>query len=336
MASPVGAFVPDSSALAGAVVAAGTVTSPSGAAVPGVTVDLYAWPSDAVLSAIKPGGLVPTTLLATATTSPIGTYTLRVPAARLKAAAVDSDYANLEIGSPAGIWFFPYQTGSPPARSSAPVTVNLGRKPPWPCGYDPQGNPYFLSRFTLLRHRAPAYAVVGQGYVVRQKQTAGDYVRFKYTQGASHAQASALGVGLSGYGLSAGYGGDGTDTSTATRSQGFAKAYGNAWFRTEFSTGQFRAECYGPPFVHVPVAHQHSPCPHKYQDSYVHKCLWLTHSTGWFGGTNTVYPGVPRALWQATARHTKKTATLPAIVGPLSGGLRGSALERRWVSRELT
>jgi len=155
--------------------------------VPGVTVDLYAWPSDAVLSAMKPGGVVPTTLLATATTSTAGTYTLRVPAARPKAAAVDSGYANLEIGSAAGIWFFPYQTGSLPARPSAPVTVNLGRKPPWICGYDPQGNPYFLSRFTLLRHRAPAYAVVGQGYIVRQKHTAGDYVRFKYTQGASHA-----------------------------------------------------------------------------------------------------------------------------------------------------
>lgn len=159
----VGAFPSHGSALAGAVVAAGTVTSPSGAAVPGVTVDLYAWPSDTVLSAMKPGGVVPTKLLATATTSPAGTYTLRVPAARLKAAAVDSGYANLEIGSPAGIWFFPYQTGQLPTRASAPVTVNLGRKPPWPCGYDAQGNPYFLSRFTLLRDRAPAYAVVGQG-----------------------------------------------------------------------------------------------------------------------------------------------------------------------------
>ncbi len=52
-----------------AAVAGGTVTSASGAAVPGVAVDLYAWPSDAVLSSLKPGVLVPTTLLGTATTS---------------------------------------------------------------------------------------------------------------------------------------------------------------------------------------------------------------------------------------------------------------------------
>lgn len=91
---------------------------------PGVTVDLYAWPSDAVLLALKPGHLVPTTLLATATTSSAGKYMLRVPAAKLKAAAVESGYANIEIFSAVGgFWFFPYQTDSLPGRPSAPVTV---------------------------------------------------------------------------------------------------------------------------------------------------------------------------------------------------------------------
>jgi hypothetical protein len=41
--------LPASSASSEAAVAAGTVTSPSGTAMPGVVVDLYAWPSDAVL-----------------------------------------------------------------------------------------------------------------------------------------------------------------------------------------------------------------------------------------------------------------------------------------------
>lgn len=116
--------------------------------------------------------------------------------------------------------------------------------------------------------------------------------------------------------------------------RGYAKAYGNAWFRTMFKTGQFRGERYGPPFAHVPVVHQHSPCPRKYEDSYVHKCLWLTQSTGWFGGTSTVYPGGPRVRQQATARHMKKVATTTAITGPLSDGQAGSAWARRSVSRE--
>lgn len=91
-----------SSASSGVAVAGGTVTSASGTAMPGVTVDLYAWPSDAVLLALKPGHLVPTTLLATATTSSAGKYMLRVPAAKLKAAAVESGYANIEIFSAVG------------------------------------------------------------------------------------------------------------------------------------------------------------------------------------------------------------------------------------------
>src|ERR1022692_1115889 len=92
--------LPAGSASPGAAVVAGTVTSPGAAAMPGVTVDLYAWPSDAVLKAMKPGEAVPTTLRATATTDNAGEYTLRVPAGRLKAAAVESGYANLEIVSP--------------------------------------------------------------------------------------------------------------------------------------------------------------------------------------------------------------------------------------------
>jgi hypothetical protein len=95
-------------AAAGMAVAGGTVTSASGAAVPGVAVDLYAWPPDAVLKEMNPGALVPTTLLATATTSSAGRYMLKVPAAKLKAAAVESGYANLEIVSAVGgIWFLP-------------------------------------------------------------------------------------------------------------------------------------------------------------------------------------------------------------------------------------
>jgi hypothetical protein len=249
---------------------------------------------------------VPETLLAAATTTTAGRYALQVPAAQLKAAAVDSGYANLEIDSPAGILFFPYQTSQLPAHPSAPITVNLGGKPPWPCGYDSAGQPYELTRWRLLRHTKPAWAVVGQGYIVRQKHTAGDYVKFDYAQTRRHTQASALGVGLSGYGLDAGYSDSGTNTSTATRTQGFGTAYGNAWFRTLFKTGQFRGECYGPPFAHVPVVHQHSPCPRKYEDSYVHKCLWLTRSAGWFGGSTTVYPSkAPRTSAGNCAQEEK-------------------------------
>jgi integrase len=79
------------------------------------------------------------------------------PAARLKAAAVDSGYANLEIRSPAGgSWFFPYQTGSLPARPAPPVTVNLRGKATVNCGNDPNGHPYSFYAWTLVHHKKPA------------------------------------------------------------------------------------------------------------------------------------------------------------------------------------
>jgi hypothetical protein len=64
------ASAPSSAALSGVTVAVGTITGPGGAAMPGVRVDLYAWPTDAVLSAMRPGQAVPRTLLATPPPAP--------------------------------------------------------------------------------------------------------------------------------------------------------------------------------------------------------------------------------------------------------------------------
>jgi hypothetical protein len=140
----------ESSSTSETTVAAGTVTGTSGTATPGTTVDLYAWPSDAVLNALKPGQLVPTTLLATATTSQSGRYLLSVPTAKLKAAAVDGGYANLEVsGAGGGIWFLSYQTAALPARPSAPVTVNLTERRHL-CGKNKNGEYYAGSPFVKL------------------------------------------------------------------------------------------------------------------------------------------------------------------------------------------
>ena len=312
-------------AAAGLAVAGGTVTSASGAAMPGVAVDLYAWPSDAVLKEMKPGVLVPTTLLATATTSSAGRYMLKVPAAKLKAAAVESGYANLEIFSAVGgIWFLPYQTGSLPARPSAPVTVNLGSRKGLLCGTDPEGQAYGFTGFTLERARNPAWAVVGQGYIVKSKRTAGDFVQFEYDETISHTQASALGVGLSGYGFDAGYNGSGSNESTATASEGYPNQAKSTWFRTMFSVGQYRGECIGPQSDSgIPFQKQHGRCPRKFTNDlgmvfYVHKCFWIVKSTGWFSGASQEHPkpvpNTPAKFCAFQARDTKfKTSNETAI-----------------------
>jgi hypothetical protein len=293
-------------AVAGTAVVGGRVINASGAAMPGVAVDLYAWPTDAVLRTLKPGHLVPTTMLATATTSSVGTFMLRVPAAKLKAAAVESGYANLEIFSAVGgIWFLSYPTDSLPVRPATPATVNFSDKSKLPCGIDPEGQPYSFTGFAKERDRKPAWAVVGQGYVAPQKKTVGDFMQFEYDEAPSHTQNSALGIGISGYGFDAGYNNAGSNTSTATGSETYPNARQSMWFRTMFSVGQFRGLCYGPSNdSRIPRQKQHGKCPRKFTNLqnvtfYVHKCIWMIKSTGWFGGASSVHP---RAIPHSPAR----------------------------------
>jgi hypothetical protein len=289
------ASAPPGARSSGMTVAVGTVTSPGGAAVGGVTVDLYAWPSDAVLAALRPGQIVPRTLLATAVTGAAGRYAVQVSQARLTAAAVDGGYANLEIDTVAGSWFFPYQTSSPPGRPVVPATVNLGhKKHKWPCGWNSRFHePYGATGWGYERPRAAAWAVVGQGYIVHQKRTRGDWLKFLYGQGNAHSQASALGIGISGYGFDAGYTSDGAHMSSSTQYLGFGKWYGNSWFQTQFNTGQYRTLCIGHRYQHVPHQHQHGQCPKRTGPGgtwYVHKCLWMIHSRGWAAGTHVLHP----------------------------------------------
>ncbi len=280
-----------------ASVAGGTVTGAGSAPVAGAVVDLYAWPSDTVLMAMKIGAQVPTTLLATATTSEAGKYMLRVPMASLKAAAVDSGYANLEIsGAGGGIWFLSYQTGALPARPSAPVTVNFSARRHL-CGKNKDGEYYAASSFVKLRQLKAAPATVGQGYIGPVK-TAGDHIDFEYDQTGTRSQTSTLGVGISAVGVSVGYTGDGTNTSTSEGSEGFPSQTKNSLFLTDFNVGEFRAECYGLISEKVPHEKQKGNCPRTFTNQEhvkepVHKCIWQVESTGWDAGAQSSHPKSP-------------------------------------------
>jgi len=289
-----------------AEVASGTVTGASGAAMAGTTVQLIAWPSSKALGALKIGEVVPTKLLATATTSQTGSYMLQVPVAQLKAAAVDSGNANLEVFSPlGGFWFLPYQTDSLPAHAPAPAIVNLSSKSKKPsCGINPDHHAYSFTGFVKERKRPQALAVVGQAYIVHSKtgKTAGDTVDFNYAQGSNSSQSTSLGIAISGYGFDAGYSSAGTHSSSAHASEGFPTESKNSWFRTFFSTGQFRGICYGPPRDNkIPYKKQHGQCPHTIKDKqvvthWVHKCIWIIHDTGWAGGEKISHPkSAPKA-----------------------------------------
>lgn len=291
-----------------ATVAGGTVTGIDGAAMPGTAVDLYAWPSDAVLKAMKPGQLVPTTLLTTATTNNAGEYTLDVPSSRLRAAAVEAGYANLEIFSAAsGFWFMSYQTGS--LAPEAPATVNLSGKSSTNCGLL-KGRPYNFTGLKFQHAKKTAWAIVGQGYILPQKKTAGDTLSFVYTKGANHEQATSLGVGISGAGFDTGYTTEGENASTVKQSETYGAAHTSTWFRTKFNVGQFRGLCFGPENdSNVPRKPQNGNCPRSFTNAqhaifYVHKCIWEVKSTGWFGGQNTQHPkAAPKTPARFCAPH---------------------------------
>lgn len=286
----------------GVIVAAGTITSSGGAPMSGEKVRLFSWPPDAVLKAMKPGQSVPSKLLTSGITDSAGRYTLQVPQAAVNAVAAGTGYVNLEIVSADGFSFFTYQASASPesGEPTGPVTVNLGgrgqSKNP-DCGKDPEGRHYLLSNFVFQRPRHFAWAVVGQGYILRSRGTRGDTVGFRYTKGSSHSQDSSLGVGISGQGFDAGYTTAGSHTSTATNSEGYGAEPRSTWFRTTFNTGQYRALCL--------VCHDGSSCapfPHRVNQKHcpktapvshipVHKCFWMIHSRGWSGGTSLQHPG---------------------------------------------
>src|SRR6185437_7617591 len=90
----------------------------------------------------------------------------------------------------------------------------------------------------------PANAVVGQGYIVQQRtKTKGDVVQFKYNKSSTKSQTSSLGISISGYGIDAGYSGQGTKQSTANAEVDYPNQTQSTWFHTEFNVARFRAEC---------------------------------------------------------------------------------------------
>lgn len=162
------------------------------------------------------------------------------------------------------------------------------------CGKAPDGAPLASTGFVQQRERNPAWAVVGQGYVVPHgTKTAGDTVQFEYVQTMSQTQTSTLGIGISGYGVDAGYNTSGTNVSTATEGVDYPKEPKSTWFRTLFSVGQFRTMCVSTLNHPEPHKKQHGKCPRTTKDSLgntvdVYKCLWLVKSTGWFGPSGSV------------------------------------------------
>lgn len=206
------------------MVATGTVTSASGAAASGAVVRLYAWPSDQVLQHLRPGQVVPRTLLATTKASAAGTYSFRVSSAAMRSAAVSGDYANLEADSGMATWFFTRK-----ASGAAPVIhLNLtGASPARHC-----------SGWKFQYQVDPAWGVVGQAYV--WPRATGVDVTYTYSRG----QSTTLGIGASPTGKVGTFTASGSETQSKTGTEGMPGfKVGNVLWRTKWKVAKYRDTC---------------------------------------------------------------------------------------------
>jgi hypothetical protein len=217
-------------ATAGVPVATGTVTDANGYTAVGAVVDLYAWPSDQVLQSLRRGQVVPWRLIATATVSSAGAFSLRISRATLSSAAVSGSYANLEAESGTASWSFTLNVNHPVLVHS----ISLKGAAP----SDLKGAARRTCIYRYIRQIRPSWAIVGQSYVVR----AATHVRqsFTYTNG----QSSTLGVGLSPTGSFGSFTVGGTKSTSSSFTQSFP-SFGRGFigYRTRFRVAKYGKLC---------------------------------------------------------------------------------------------
>jgi hypothetical protein len=210
-----------------AITVTGTVTA-SGHAMAGESVEIHAWPDQAIVQALKPGQKVPWVLVGTATTRANGTYSTNIPLAKLMPEA-SYGVVNLEADSAAGMYSFPVVVsengGNSYLAGSHPV-INLTSDSPADHGC--KGGWYYL--YSLGKH----WATVGQTYIL----TGSAKQKFVYKK----SQSTSLGFGISQTGGAGTY----SEDDTYSWSVGSVTPwpwYGphrSIWYRTKFKWGQYQ------------------------------------------------------------------------------------------------
>lgn len=241
-------------------VASGTAAAANGSAVRDATIDLYAWPSDEVLQALKPGQEVPRTLVATATANSAGKFALSLAPGTLSANAVSSGFVNLEADSGTAAWFFSIDAAKPAA--TAIRLTGAGTE-----------SPDYCSPWKEIKNLGIQPAIVGQAYIAANYKHVTD--SFTYSRG----QSSSLGVGISPSGKKGTFTAGGTVSTSSTANQGFpTEGPGNTLFLTFFKTGVFHDVCGTTGKVRPDGANG------KTEQRYV------VRSTGWASGVKIEHP----------------------------------------------
>jgi hypothetical protein len=257
------------------IVATGTVTDTTGAAVPGAIVKLYAWPSDAVLDGLATGQQVPTTLLTTTTADSNGVYSLSMLLADLQSAATVGTIANLEVDSGDSQYFFDFDTATGTSlAASAATTGTANASTAVPAGVNLPNTtlgtvPDVCTPYTYQRQMARDWASVGSTYIWNDSQ--GVTGSFTY----SHGQNSSLGIAVKATAsgtnpdLTGGFSAAGTRTDSANTTVGYPNR-GTGFdieYQTQWRTALYKSEC-----THV--------VPKPYH--------WHVRENSWIGGQKLI------------------------------------------------
>lgn len=275
-------------ATASALVATGTVTTAGGKAMPGATVDLYAWPPDPVLHRLKTGQAVPEKLIGTTKAGSAGAFSVTVPMADLAAEQDTGGYTNLEAESDGAVWFFT-------VKAAAPKTAHfrLDAVEPQVCG----GYDYIHN----MGHR---WTTIGMGVIRKGGDTKGDSISFTYAK----TQSSTLGIEESASGDQGSFTADGTDSSSSTSTLSYPALTkpGTDTYQTQFSVGYFRQTCIPGTGGHSPVqgaAKKKAKCLQKgwcycpKAERGKSHCAFQIHTTGWWLAQNILHNVAPPKIY---------------------------------------
>ncbi len=220
-----------------AITVHGTVTAGE-RVMPGMTVEIHAWPDQAVIQALKPGQKVPWVLVGTATTGVDGTYSVSLPLAKLMPEA-SYGVVNLEADTKTGLFGFPVVVAKNSGNAYLAGSDLVANVPASGTGCGGAWN-YIAS---LGKH----WETVGQTYVPTSHATQ----HFTYKAG----QSSSLGWGISASGAPGTF----TEQGTYSWSSSFRETWPtfganrSVWYRTEFHWGEY--ECIG--YHIIPFDGQH-------------------------------------------------------------------------------
>lgn len=243
------------STLIGQLVAQGTVRA-GGHPLGGAAVTLYAWPPNSVLTALKPGQMVPTRVVGTAKTTPSGHYAVTVSSpAALQSSVMPDGIVNLEVDAQSATYEASFsfsrrlvQTADriEVADARPEVAINDGASSllspeQADLTMQPAANRVIQSPdscvWELLKSYPPSPTIIGATYDIT------DGVTQTFIYGAD--QSSSLGISTSNTGKYGSYTGSGTASFDSSSTTQFPSSTGpvSTYYKTYFTQSLFGRIC---------------------------------------------------------------------------------------------